>query len=253
MTPVRREVGQGPQNKGPAGHPGVRQSRPALPAQGGLPAKIQQIQVDEAGGVGHATDPAERVLDGSFGFDFSAIYGFLETGIGVGNLIGGFVIGLIGSRFAKGRMIIVGYVLEGVCVFLLAFATELPAALGLMFGVGVANMIFVIPSQTLFQQRTPNDLRSSRMDTAGSESRSPACDVEAKRSSRGIVNVSRDASSERVYSCCGSLKIASVGPSSTTRPPTTSSSGVVATSGSASRTHPSSSCPCKQSRQLHGA
>jgi MFS transporter, DHA3 family, macrolide efflux protein len=101
---------------------------------------------------------AERVLDGSFGFDFSAIYGFLETGIGLGNLIGGFAIGLVGSRFAKGRMIIVGYVLEGLCVFLLAFATELPAALGLMFGIGVANMIFVIPSQTLFQQRTPNDL-----------------------------------------------------------------------------------------------
>src|SRR6185503_12571905 len=87
---------------------------------------------------------AERVLDGSFGFDFSAIYGFLETGIGLGNLIGGFAIGLVGSRFAKGRMIIVGYVLEGLCVFLLAFATELPAALGLMFGIGVANMIFVI-------------------------------------------------------------------------------------------------------------
>jgi MFS family permease len=101
---------------------------------------------------------AERVLDGSLGFDFSAIYGFLETGLGVGNLIGGFVIGLIGARFAKGRMIIVGYVLDGLFVFLLAFATELPAALGLMFGIGVANMIFVIPSQTLFQQRTPNDL-----------------------------------------------------------------------------------------------
>jgi len=101
---------------------------------------------------------AERVLDGSFGFDFSAIYGFLETGIGLGNLIGGFVIGLIGARIAKGRTIILGYVLEGLCVFLLAFATELPVAVGLMFGVGVANMIFVIPSQTLFQQRTPNDL-----------------------------------------------------------------------------------------------
>jgi len=76
----------------------------------------------------------------------------------VGNLIGGFVIGLIGARIAKGRTIILGYVLEGLCVFLLAFATELPAAVGLMFGVGVANMVFVIPSQTLFQQRTPNDL-----------------------------------------------------------------------------------------------
>ena len=70
------------------------------------------------------------VLDGSFGFDFSAIYGFLETGIGLGNLIGGFVIGLIGARFAKGRMIIVGYAVMGLCVLLLAFASELPARSG---------------------------------------------------------------------------------------------------------------------------
>jgi MFS family permease len=101
---------------------------------------------------------AERVLDGSFGFEFSAIYGFLETGIGIGNLVAGFVIGLVGVRFAKGRMIIAGYVLEGLCVFLLAFTSQLPAALGLMFGLGVANMVFVIPSQTLFQERTPNEL-----------------------------------------------------------------------------------------------
>jgi MFS family permease len=101
---------------------------------------------------------AERVLDGSWGFDFSAIYGFLETGIGVGNLLGGFVIGLVGTRFAKGRMIGLGYVGMGVSVFLLAFAQDLALAVGLMFGVGVSNMVFVIPSQTLFQERTPNEL-----------------------------------------------------------------------------------------------
>jgi MFS family permease len=101
---------------------------------------------------------AERVLDGSWGFDFSAIYGFLETGIGIGNLLGGFVIGLVGTRFAKGRMIGFGYVAMGVCVFLLAFAQDLALAVGLMFGVGVSNMVFVIPSQTLFQELTPNEL-----------------------------------------------------------------------------------------------
>jgi hypothetical protein len=46
----------------------------------------------------------------------------------------------------------------GVCVFLLAFAQDLALAVGLMFGVGVSNMVFVIPSQTLFQERTPNEL-----------------------------------------------------------------------------------------------
>ena len=34
----------------------------------------------------------------------------------------------------------------------------MPLVLGLLFGMGVANMAFVIPSQTLFQERTPPEL-----------------------------------------------------------------------------------------------
>ena len=85
-------------------------------------------------------------------------YGFLEGAIGAGNLIGGFIIGLIGSRLALGRMVIFGYVATGLAVAALAFAGNLPAAIAIMFGVGVANLAFVIPSQTLFQRRTPPEL-----------------------------------------------------------------------------------------------
>jgi MFS family permease len=85
-------------------------------------------------------------------------YGFLEGAIGAGNLIGGFVIGLIGSRLALGKMVIVGYVATGAMVATLALAGNLPAALAIMFGVGVANLAFVIPSQTLFQRRTPPEM-----------------------------------------------------------------------------------------------
>jgi len=85
-------------------------------------------------------------------------YGFLEGAIGAGNLIGGFIIGLIGSRLALGKMVIVGYVATGAMVATLALAGNLPAALAIMFGVGVANLAFVIPSQTLFQRRTPPEM-----------------------------------------------------------------------------------------------
>ena len=44
----------------------------------------------------------------SSGLDWKAVYGFLETSVGAGNLVGGFVIGLIGARIAKGRLIIGG-------------------------------------------------------------------------------------------------------------------------------------------------
>ena len=40
-------------------------------------------------------------------------------------------------------------------MFLLAVTDNLPLAVGLAFGSGVANMVFIIPSQTLFQERTP--------------------------------------------------------------------------------------------------
>ncbi len=89
------------------------------------------------------------------GYQWQAVYGFLEAGIGLGNLIGGFAIGLLGARFAKGRMVIAGYTAWGLAIFLFALTGNLAVALGLAFGQGIANMIFIIPSQTLFQERTP--------------------------------------------------------------------------------------------------
>ncbi len=91
-------------------------------------------------------------------FAWQAAYGFVETGFGLGNLIGGFVVGLIGMRFMKGRMVITGYAMWGLLILLFALSDNLGVAIGLAFGQGVANMIFIIPSQTLFQERTPSAL-----------------------------------------------------------------------------------------------
>jgi len=91
-------------------------------------------------------------------FEPEAVFAFLETGIGVGNLIGGVVVGLIGARFARGKLVIFGYAAAGACVAVLGTTQQLPLAIGLMIGIGIANMAYVIPSQTMFQQRTPPEL-----------------------------------------------------------------------------------------------
>lgn len=90
--------------------------------------------------------------------DASSAYAFLETGVGIGGLVGGFVIGLVGARIAMGRLVIVGYATWGVCMSALALTGSLPVAFGLMVGTGLANMVYVIPSQTLFQERIPQPL-----------------------------------------------------------------------------------------------
>ena len=110
-------------------------------------------------GIAIALTPAfVRLTYSQTSFGYIGAYGFLETGIGVGNLVGGFVIGLLGSRFAKGRMIIAGYATWGLLITLFALTDNLGIAIGLAAGQGVANMVFIIPSQTLFQERTPPEL-----------------------------------------------------------------------------------------------
>ena len=100
---------------------------------------------------------ASEAIKGS-AFDSTAIYSFIESAIGAGNLVGGFLIGLVGSRLPLGRMVIVGYVVTGATVAALALTGNLFLAVGLAFGTGVGNLAFVIPSQTLFQRRTPPEL-----------------------------------------------------------------------------------------------
>jgi MFS family permease len=110
-------------------------------------------------GISIALTPAfVRATYSDTGPGFLTAYGLLETGIGVGNLIGGFVLGVVGSRFAKGRMVIAGYAVWGFLLLLFALTDHLGLAIGLAFGQGVANMVFIIPSQTLFQERTPPEL-----------------------------------------------------------------------------------------------
>jgi DHA3 family macrolide efflux protein-like MFS transporter len=99
-----------------------------------------------------------REITPSTGDEYRATYAFMETAIGLGGLIGGFVLGAVAAKARKGPMIIVAYTLFGVGAILLGLADTVPQVLLLAFGMGILNMAFVIPSQTLFQERTPSEL-----------------------------------------------------------------------------------------------
>jgi MFS family permease len=96
-------------------------------------------------------------LDGSI-IPYPENWAAIETAIGVGNLIGGFAVGAIGSRWRKGWLVVAGYVVMGVGTVVLGLATNVLIALVAALAMGVANLVFIVPTQTLFAELTPIEL-----------------------------------------------------------------------------------------------
>ena len=92
------------------------------------------------------------------GLDSRTAYGMFEMAMGVGLVGGGLVIGAVAHRMPKGRSIVGAFAAVGVMIAALGLTDNLTVALVLAAGVGIANVTFVVPSQTLFQQRTPGTM-----------------------------------------------------------------------------------------------
>ena len=92
------------------------------------------------------------------GTDAPTAYGFFEMAMGAGLLGGGIVLGGLATRIPKGRSIVAGFIALGLARIGRAATGSLALALVFAGVVGVANVVFVVPSQTIFQQRTPASL-----------------------------------------------------------------------------------------------
>lgn len=102
---------------------------------------------------------AHAVLDRTQGLeDPGQIYAFLLTAVAVGSVLGGIGVGAIGERLPKGPLIIAGFVGMGLSLALAGLVTSPYLAIGLFFFTGLFNMLFIIPTITMFQQRTPQPL-----------------------------------------------------------------------------------------------
>jgi MFS family permease len=92
------------------------------------------------------------------GFSPEETYAWILAAIAAGSVIGGVGFGALGDRAPKGIMVIVGFIGMGVSLALAGLTQSLLQAMALFFVVGLSNMLFIIPTITLFQQRTPGRL-----------------------------------------------------------------------------------------------
>jgi MFS family permease len=100
---------------------------------------------------------SKEALDGGF-IPYPESYAVIEAAIGVGNLVGGFVVGAIGARLRKGWLVIAGFAVMGAATIALGLTSNEVLAIGAAVVIGAFNLVYVIPSQTLFGELVPSGL-----------------------------------------------------------------------------------------------
>jgi MFS transporter, DHA3 family, macrolide efflux protein len=96
-------------------------------------------------------------LDGTL-IGYPENYAAIETAIGVGNLVGGLAVGAIGARLRKGWMVVGGFIAMGLATIALGLTGNVALALLAALAMGLANLVYLIPTQTLFIELTPIEL-----------------------------------------------------------------------------------------------
>jgi len=100
---------------------------------------------------------AQRVLDPTV-LPFPENYGWLMASLGLGSVVGGVAIGWLAAEAPKGPMTIAGFIGLGAAMIGAGLTTSPYVAIALFFAIGVANMLYLVPTITLFQERTPQRL-----------------------------------------------------------------------------------------------
>ena len=100
---------------------------------------------------------ARDALDGRF-IAYPGNYAAIETAIGVGNLVGGLAVGAIGARLRKGWLVVGGFVVMGAATVILGLTGNVLFALAAASVIGIANLVYIIPTQTIFIELTPIEL-----------------------------------------------------------------------------------------------
>lgn len=100
---------------------------------------------------------ARDALDGRF-IPYPENYAAIETAIGLGNLLGGLAVGALGARLRKGWLVIAGFVGMGLATVMFGLTANVWLAVVAAALIGVANLVYIIPTQTIFIELTPMEL-----------------------------------------------------------------------------------------------
>jgi MFS family permease len=100
---------------------------------------------------------AEETLDHTL-LAFPENYGWLMSAIGLGSVLGGLALGAWATKAPKGPMTIAGFILLGASMVAAGLTTNPYLAIGIFFFIGAANLMYLVPTITLFQERTPSRL-----------------------------------------------------------------------------------------------
>ncbi len=97
----------------------------------------------------------------------STVYGLLGAAVAAGSLAGAGAIGKANTRRSAGRFLFAGGLGVGLLILTLGFASDVPLALVLMAGIGIAITVTNLPMQTLLQAKVPDRLRGRVMSAFG--------------------------------------------------------------------------------------
>ena len=100
---------------------------------------------------------ARDALDGRF-IPYPQNYAAIETAIGIGNLVGGLAVGAIGARLRKGWLVVGGFLVMGLATVVMGLTGNVVIALVAAAAMGIANLVYIIPTQTIFIAVTPIEL-----------------------------------------------------------------------------------------------
>ena len=100
---------------------------------------------------------ARDALDGTV-IPYPQNFAALETAIGFGNLVGGLAVGALGARLRKGWLVVGGFLVMGLSTVVLGLTGNVVIALAAATVIGIANLVYIIPTQTIFIEATPLEL-----------------------------------------------------------------------------------------------